>query len=50
MTFEDLSKNEKNIVLIVRDMRAHERVEIMRDQKGREDYYMVTKTLREILD
>lgn len=50
MMFEDLTKNEKNLIFIIREMKAHERLEIMCDQKGREDYYIVTKTLREILD
>ena len=49
MTFEDLTKNERMVVLMLRELRAHERLEIMADQKGREDYYVVTKTLREIL-
>lgn len=49
MTFEDLTKNEKMIVLMLRELKAHEKIEVMADQKGREDYYIVTKTLREIL-
>ena len=49
MTFEDLTKNERMLILMLRDMKAHERLEILADQKGREDYYIVTKTLREIL-
>jgi len=46
---EDLTINEKKIILMLRTLQAHERLEIMADQKGREDYYIVTKTLREIL-
>lgn len=46
---EELTKNEKMIVLMLRQMNPHERLEIVADQKGREDYYIVTKTLREIL-
>lgn len=49
MIFEDLTKNEKMIVLMLRELKAHEKIEVMADQKGREDYYIVTKTLREIL-
>ena len=49
MTFEDPTKNEKMIVLMLRELKAHEKIEVMADQKGREDYYIVTKTLREIL-
>lgn len=49
MTFEELTKNEKMIVLMLRALNPHEKVEIVADQKGREDYYIVTKTLREIL-
>lgn len=47
---EELSKNEKLIVLMLRQMQAHEKLEIVADQKGRTDYYVVTKTLREILN
>lgn len=46
---DELTKNERMIILMLRELRAHERLEIMADQKGREDYYIVTKTLREIL-
>lgn len=49
MTFEELTKNERMIILMLRELRPHERLEIMADQKGRKDYYVVTKTLREIL-
>lgn len=49
MHFDELTKNERMIILMMRELRAHERLEIMADQKGREDYYVVTKTLREIL-
>lgn len=53
MTFEKLTKNEKLILLTLRRLQAHERLEIMADQKGREDYYVVrkieTKPLTEIL-
>jgi hypothetical protein len=49
MNFEELTKNERMIIFMLRELRAHERLEIMADQKGREDYYIVTKTLREIL-
>ena len=49
MSHNELSKNEWRVVLMLRTMQPHERLEIMADQKGREDYYIVTKTLREIL-
>lgn len=49
MHFDELTKNERMIVLMLRDLKAHERLEVIADQKGREDYYVVTKTLREIL-
>lgn len=47
--YDELTKNERMIILMLRDLKAHERIEIVADQKGREDYYVVTKTLREIL-
>lgn len=50
MHFDELTKNEKLIVLTLRQMKPHEKIEIVADQKGREDYYVITKTLREILD
>ena len=46
---DELTKNERMVILMLRQLNPHERLEIMRDQKGREDYYVVTKTLREIL-
>ena len=49
MNYDELTKNERMVILMLRELRAHERIEIMADQKGREDYYIVTKTLREIL-
>lgn len=50
MSIEDLTPNEIKILLAVRQLQPHERIEIVADQKGREDYYIVTKTLREILN
>jgi hypothetical protein len=47
---DELTKNERKIILMLRQLQAHERLEIMADQKGRGDYYIVTKTLREILN
>ena len=49
MNYDELTKNERMIILMLRELKPHERLEIMADQKGREDYYIVTKTLREIL-
>lgn len=46
---DELTKNERMVILMLRSLRAHERIEIIADQKGREDYYIVTKTVREIL-
>lgn len=46
---DDLTKNERMIILMLRDLNPHERLEIISDQKGRKDYYVVTKTLRQIL-
>lgn len=47
--FESLTKNERMVILMLRELRAHETLIIKADQKGRDDYYIVDKTLREIL-
>lgn len=49
MHSDELTKNERMIILMLRELRAHEKLEIMADQRGRRDYFVVTKTLREIL-
>lgn len=49
MNFDELTKNERMVILMLRELKAHETLYIKADQKGREDYYVIDKTLREIL-
>lgn len=49
MHSDELTKNERMVILMLRDLKPHERLDIVADQKGRRDYYVVTKTLRQIL-
>lgn len=45
----DVTPKEAKILLAIRSLRPHEKVEIMADQKGRADYFIVTHTYKEIL-
>lgn len=46
----ELTPNEAKIILALRTLKPFERVEIVADQKGRADYFIVTHTFKEILD
>lgn len=46
----ELNPNEAKIILALRTLKPYEKVEIMADQKGRPDYFIVTHTYKEIFD
>lgn len=46
----DLTQNEAKILLAVRTLKPYEKIEIMADQRGRPDYFIVTHTFKEILE
>lgn len=46
----DITTNEAKILLTIRTLKPYERIEIMADQRGRPDYFVVTHTFKEILE
>ncbi len=46
----ELSANEGKILLAIRTLKPYEKLEIMADQRGRPDYFIVTHTFKEILE
>lgn len=46
----ELSTNEGKILLALRTLKPYEKLEIMADQRGRPDYFIVTHTFKEILE
>lgn len=45
-----ISKVEQEILNILRDLKPYERIEIIKDQHGRPDHYLITRTQKVILD
>lgn len=45
-----LSENENDILKIIRDLEAFERVEIQADKNGKPDQYIVHRSSKVILD
>jgi hypothetical protein len=46
----EITPNEAKILLALRTLKPFEKVEIIADQKGRADYFIVTHTFKEILN
>lgn len=46
----ELTQNEGKILLALRTLKPYEKIEIMADQRGRPDYFVVTHTFKEILE
>jgi len=46
----DLTPNEAKILLALRTLKPYEKLEIMADQRGRPDYFILTHTFKEILE
>lgn len=46
----ELTPNEGKILLALRTLKPYEKIEIMADQRGRPDYFIVTHTFKEILE
>lgn len=44
-----ITQNEYNIILDIRMLESHERIEIIADQWGRPDYYIVNARKKKIL-
>jgi len=45
----ELSKNEKQIIEILRELKPYEVIEIVKDQLGRSDYFLVKRTQKVVL-
>ncbi len=45
----ELSKTEQEIIKIIREFNPYERVEIIKDQSGKPDYYIVHKSQKIVL-
>lgn len=46
----ELTPNEAKILLTIRTLKPYEKIEILADQRGRPDYFIVTHTFKEILE
>mgnify|MGYP001565893329 FL=1 len=47
---ENISPNEQKILDILRELKPYEEIRIVKDQLGRPDYYIVTRTQKVVLD
>ena len=45
----ELSKNEEQIIEILRELKPFEIVEVQKDQLGRPDYYLIKRTQKIVL-
>lgn len=45
----DLSENEKKIIEFLRQANPFEKIEITKDQSGKPDYYIISKSQKVIL-
>lgn len=45
----ELSEQEKNIVDMLREARPYEQILIVKDQLGRSDHYIITRTQKVII-
>lgn len=44
----NLTRNEQELLLILRELKPYERIEIVKDKEGRPDTYLVTRTEKKI--
>ena len=49
MTSSDLSAVEQTIIELLRTLNPHERIEIVKDQNGTPDYYIINRSQKMVL-
>ena len=45
----ELTSNEKEILEHIRDLKPYEKIEVQKDQQGKPDYYIISKSQKVIL-
>jgi len=46
---QELNDNEKELLKHIRDLKPYEKIEIQKDQQGKPDYYIISKSQKVIL-
>jgi hypothetical protein len=45
----ELTENEQKIIEILRELKPYEEIKIQKDQLGRPDYYIITRTQKIVI-